>query len=237
MGEKKTIKISLSTFFLIITIIAICIMAFFIYKLNDEKTILEQNNTNLNSEIASLKIGNEENTIKTTSDTTVLTNETNDASSSTTKTDLSETEALTIATNTYTTAYYMFYSEQCVIPGTYSPTGEEKFGYKINIGEFETVFSKRAIDIMKSKLIEYNGEYYDIKTNDDSTTFLELIDLFSIFGATDSGMRTLSIVDFTDKYIIANGKLTPNEHTSGDKTPLYIAFIKENGKWLIDAYE
>ena len=35
MEEKKVIKISFSTFFLIITIIAIGIMGFFIYKLND----------------------------------------------------------------------------------------------------------------------------------------------------------------------------------------------------------
>lgn len=38
MEEKKAIKISFSTFFLIITIIAIGIMGFFIYKLNYDKT-------------------------------------------------------------------------------------------------------------------------------------------------------------------------------------------------------
>ncbi len=36
--KKKAIKISFSTFFLIITIIAIGIMGFFIYKLNYDKT-------------------------------------------------------------------------------------------------------------------------------------------------------------------------------------------------------
>ena len=37
MEEKKITKMSLSSFFLIIAIIAICVMGFFIYKLNDDK--------------------------------------------------------------------------------------------------------------------------------------------------------------------------------------------------------
>lgn len=238
MEEKKTIKISLSTFFLIIAIITICVMGFFIFKLNDEKNILNQKNTNLDNEIASLKIENEKNAVKITSNTTIQTSENNNAlASTTTKTELSETEALTQATNTYKTAYNMFYSEQAMIPGKYSPTGEEKFGCKVNISEFEKVFSKRAIAMIKNKLIEHNGEYYDIKTNDYYTTFFESIDPGSIFSATDSGMRTLSIADFTDKYIIADGKLPVSEYNSGDETPERIIFVKENGKWLIDIYE
>ena len=38
MEEKKTIKISISTFFLMLSIIAICVMGFYIYKLNDKNT-------------------------------------------------------------------------------------------------------------------------------------------------------------------------------------------------------
>lgn len=46
MEKRKIIKISLSTFFLIIAIIALLIMGFFVYKLNNEKTVaLKQINT------------------------------------------------------------------------------------------------------------------------------------------------------------------------------------------------
>ena len=49
MEEKKDIKISISTFFLILAIVVIIVMTYFIYNLNIEKV------ANLNSEINSLK--------------------------------------------------------------------------------------------------------------------------------------------------------------------------------------
>lgn len=55
MEEKKTTKISLSTFFLIIAIIAICVMGFFIYKLNDDKTKATEQVSELNNQITSLE--------------------------------------------------------------------------------------------------------------------------------------------------------------------------------------
>lgn len=55
MEEKKTIKISLSTFFLIIAIIAICIMGFFIYKLNTEKTTAIEQVKSLNNKVYNLE--------------------------------------------------------------------------------------------------------------------------------------------------------------------------------------
>lgn len=236
MESKNTIKMSLSTFFLIFALVAICIMGFFIYRLNYEKNMLDKKNNNLNDEIASLE--NEKNELKSTSNTEILTSEnSNTLSPNSAETEITETEALTQATNTYQTAYKMFYSEQAMIPGTYSPMGEEGFGYKVNIGEFEKVFSKRAIEIIKNQLIEYNGEYYDVKLNDYSSTFSESIDPGSIFSSTDVGERTLSIVDFTDKYIIADGKLSPSEYISRNEPIKRIIFVKENGKWLIDMYE
>ncbi len=54
MEEKKNIKINLSTFFLILAIIAIIIMAFFIYKLNNEKTLTNEKYENLQNQINEL---------------------------------------------------------------------------------------------------------------------------------------------------------------------------------------
>ena len=55
MEEKKATKISLSTFFLIIAIIAIGVMGFFIYKLNSDKENANSKITELNSKINNLQ--------------------------------------------------------------------------------------------------------------------------------------------------------------------------------------
>ena len=52
MEEKKVTKISLSTFFLILAIIAICVMGYFIYKLNDDKTKATEKVSELNNQVA-----------------------------------------------------------------------------------------------------------------------------------------------------------------------------------------
>lgn len=55
MEEKKPIKISLSTFFLILAIILIVVMGYFMFKLYNEKTTTEKKVTDLNSQINTLQ--------------------------------------------------------------------------------------------------------------------------------------------------------------------------------------
>ena len=54
MEEKNVTKISLSTFFLILAIIAIIVMGVFIYKLNNDKTAEIQKSTDLQAQVNSL---------------------------------------------------------------------------------------------------------------------------------------------------------------------------------------
>ncbi|MBR3697754.1 MAG: hypothetical protein IKM97_05820 [Clostridia bacterium] len=54
MEEKNVTNISLSTFFLILAIIAIIVMGIFIYKLNNDKTTEIQKSTELQSQVNSL---------------------------------------------------------------------------------------------------------------------------------------------------------------------------------------
>ena len=54
MEEKNVTKISLSTFFLILAIIAIIVMGVFIYKLNNDKTAEIQKSTELQTKVNSL---------------------------------------------------------------------------------------------------------------------------------------------------------------------------------------
>lgn len=56
MEEKKSIKISLSTFFLILAIIAIIVMGIFIYILDKDKKAEIQKSADLQSQINSLKV-------------------------------------------------------------------------------------------------------------------------------------------------------------------------------------
>ncbi len=56
MEEKKEIKISLSTFFLILTIITIIVMGIFIYKLNNDKTAEIQKSTELQAQVNRLNV-------------------------------------------------------------------------------------------------------------------------------------------------------------------------------------
>lgn len=55
MEEKKAIKTSLSTFFLILAIIAICVMGVYIYRLNDDKMKSTDQVSQLNNQINSLE--------------------------------------------------------------------------------------------------------------------------------------------------------------------------------------
>ncbi len=54
MDEKKTLKISLSTFFLIIAIIIIAVMAIFIYKFYNEKIEANEKSSELQSQVTNL---------------------------------------------------------------------------------------------------------------------------------------------------------------------------------------
>ncbi len=54
MEDKKTTKISLSTFFLILAIIAIILMGVYIYKLNNDKTAEIQKSTELKAQVNNL---------------------------------------------------------------------------------------------------------------------------------------------------------------------------------------
>ena len=96
MEEKNVTKISLSTFFLILAIIAIIVMGIFIYKLNNDKTAEIQKSTELQSQVNNLngtvsdlqeKINKVSETINSSGNTTNSENSNNtDATSSKNKT-------------------------------------------------------------------------------------------------------------------------------------------------------
>ena len=122
MEEKKAIKISLSTFFLILAIIAICVMGYFLYISNakaDDMTLKEEE---LNTKISKLEddiaskqaqisaISNNGNSEKTNSDETSNTNKDNS----------------TIGNNlTFSSLSGIYVGDAEVKPGT-TPNGEKE---------------------------------------------------------------------------------------------------------------
>ncbi|MBR2290585.1 MAG: hypothetical protein IJ867_08470 [Clostridia bacterium] len=101
MEEKNVTKISLSTFFLILAIIAIVIMGVFIYKLNNEKTIETQKSANLQAQVNNLngtvsdlngKINSISNTLNTNNASNTTNSTTNNDNSSNTNTINKENE-------------------------------------------------------------------------------------------------------------------------------------------------
>lgn len=96
MEEKKYLKISLSTFFLIISIIIIVVMGYFIYKISDEKTNVEKKVNALEDTANTLqnKINSISNTLSS-DNTSNYTENTNISNTNTTETNTSTTSSST----------------------------------------------------------------------------------------------------------------------------------------------
>lgn len=92
MEEKNVTKISLSTLFLILAIIAIIVMGIFIYKLDNDKTAEIQKSTELQSQVNSLNetVNDLQGKINSMSET-INSNESNKSTTSTKKYQISGT--------------------------------------------------------------------------------------------------------------------------------------------------
>ena len=113
MEEKNVTKISLSTFLLIIAIIAIIIMGVFIYKLNNEKTIEAQKSADLQAQVNSLNntVNSLQGKINTISDTVSSKDNANTNNTTTDNTINNKTENST-TTSSVNKRLYKLYSNQ-----------------------------------------------------------------------------------------------------------------------------
>ena len=236
MDTKDSLKIYLLSFFLILFILSTLILSFIIYRLYNEKT----NNKYM---IASLqnKITSFNNTNNDSSNNTNSTNYLSNSLTASTQENITKSDAEKIAKDAYERAYNLFHDESLgvMVAGEYNINGEKKLGYKIDIPKLESVFSKKVIYEIKSQLLEVNGEYYDLST---TSSFYEKLDLSTIFGSTDQGIRPLIVKNYTNDLIIAEGQLTSESEDDIifghlDEYPLYIILVRNGDNWLIDLYE
>ena len=119
MEEKKCTKVSVSTFLLIITIIALGVMGFFLYKINDEKTKATEQVSELNNQVKTLE--NSVNSLQKTIEETSNTNKTATISTNVTET---KKEDVQYKTNTsFSSLSGIYVGDAKVEPGT-TPDGE-----------------------------------------------------------------------------------------------------------------
>ena len=147
---------------------------------------------------------------------------------------LSETEALSIASDIYKKAYEALNGnintmEEITIDGN--------IYYRMDLELIKPYFSTKAMTKFKENFVEKDGKYYDIYNDGGKHSYLEdLIVHKTIFGGTDQGLRPLTIVHISQDTIYASGQLIEGYYET-DIAPLSIIFIKENGNWVIDSFE
>lgn len=109
--------------------------------------------------------------------------------------------------------------------------------YFTKIGSF---FTENAINYIKNNLTDrFAGDdnYYTCMSAKDFQANYGF--LLTIFGATDSGIRPLTITSYTSDSIIATGQIVCDtwEGCWPDEEPLNITFKKVNGIWKIDTFD
>ena len=234
---KKSSKVIL-VILVIIIISLVCLGGWFLVsslnksneKINEleNKITISNEDDNKSESIKNENEDNEINNLNSVNNTTTTNNKSNN-------TNMTKEEALKIATNVYTNAYQQMFNKEFVY-GDYDIDGKKVFAAKADFNIISKYFSSKIVESFKSHLKEVNGEYYDVK-EENSAGFAETLDLSTIFGGTDQGIRTLTIKNYSDNMIVATGQLVNNTEGDNDRYPLYIIFVKEGDNWLIDLYE
>ena len=228
MEEKNVTKISLSTFFLILAIIAIIVMGVFIYKLNNEKAAEIQKSTELQSQVNSLNrtVNDLQGKITSISET-ISSNESNMTNNNskdinTTTTTLSETEALDILKAKFDIIEKIYFSPDNFFNVT---AGEEIKDFDKTILKYGTENLLKEVKNNLPMCINFeNGKYY----------FLE-----------GGGAREYVGFDKFENIRITNSTIAPTLKTkqstfngndwvsANDKSSEFI-LVKNGNDWLID---
>ena len=231
MEEKNVSKISLSTFLLIIAIIAIIVMSVFIYKLNNDKTTEIQKSTELQSQVNSLTgtVNDLQGKITSISET-INSNSSNESNMSnnsskdinTTTTTLSETEALDILKSKFDIIEKIYFSP-------------DKF-FNVTAGEEIKDFDKTILKYGTENLLK------EVKNNLPMCIRLENGKYYFHEGG---GAREYVGFDKFENIRITNSTITATLKTkqstfngndwvsASDKSSEFI-LVKNSNDWLID---
>ena len=239
MEEKKVTKISLSIFLLILSIIVIIVMAYFIYKLNNDKQLANNKVTELNKQVSGLEstANNLQGTISDISNT--INNSTETKADSNSNTQINESGKKTFSNDEIKNAIQNYLELVGAREG--SPEG---LLVKLGLTNFGTNTEKADNNYIKT-----NIKYADYKTkmlnyvteqwfeNNFTKSFKNVNGYLYYFdgGATGLEYEVKSITikgDYSDLNYIAN---VDNIHLDDSREQLNIEFHIENnnGKCVI----
>jgi len=229
MEEKKVIKMSLSTFCLLLAIVVIFIMGYVIFTMRSEEVNSDIKDTSLNTKIENIDSKLEENINKEEKETD--------------NNEVSETELTRIAQGVYNKAFNIIAegagitkSETKITVGSDNTVGGKitVSAYEVDFSKIEKYFTKQAIDYIKAKFTDTSKDdkYYIfaekcIYSDETKNEFI-----WTIFSQTDSGERKLKVKIYDENMIVA-----VSEKSSFFELDEYIIFKKVDNEWKIDMFQ
>lgn len=190
MEQKKSIKMSLSTFLLLLAILIIIVMGFFIYKFYNDKTIAEKEVANSNNQISNLQdnvnklqetIDNVSNTINNSQNNNIESNvnkvqeTTNNSSNSINKNESNSSNKYTEITNDLQGLDVLYVTNAIKNNNSYTLKGVIYTQYTLSDNELKQIIDKGHMKINNTnyeiKKIENSNEYALYDANDEYPVF------------------------------------------------------------------
>ena len=239
MEEKKVTKISLSTFLLILSIIVIIVMAYFIYKLNNDKQLANNKVTELNKQVSGLEstVNNLQGTISDISNT--INNSTETKTDSNSNTQANESGKKTFSNDEIKNAIQNYLdlvgAREGSPEGLLVKLGLTNFGANTEKADNNYIKTNIKYSDYKTKMLNYMTEQWF--ENNFTKSFKNVNGYLYYFdgGATGLEYEVKSITikgDYSDLNYIAN---VDNIHLDDSREQLNIEFHIENnnGKCVI----
>lgn len=233
MEEKQGIKISLSTFFLILSILVIIVMTYYIYKLNNDKKLANDKVIELNNQVNGLEstVNNLQGTISDISNTITNANssiETNSNSNTQTNTNVTKTFSNDEIKKAIQNYLDLVGAREGSPEGLLVKLGLTNFGANTEKADNNYIKTNIKYSEYKAKMLNYMTEQW---FENNFTNFFKNVNGYLYFfdgGATGMAFEVKSITlkgDYSDVNYIAN---VDNIHIDDSKEQENIEFHIEN---------
>ena len=240
MEEKNTIKISLSTFFLLLALIAIVVMSIFMYKFYDDKKNADEKSANLENQLSSL---NE--TVKDLNNKISNTNNTNEVSNSNNTTTNTETSFTDAEIKTALSEFLEIYAHaNCDSLLSYLEDqrllGSTPYDYTVSDNGIVTTNVK--FSDYKKAMLNYVSEDFFNKNWTSSQNFSENNDGYLVKGQGGGSLREYTvnniskITDSTYSASTTSTNLDDSEAPSENEKVIF-SVSSYNGKCVINSFE
>lgn len=239
MEEKKTIKISLSTFFLLLALIAIVVMAIFMYKFYDDKKNADEKSSNLENQLSNL---NE--TVKDLNDKISNINNTNEVSNSN-NTTTSQTIAFTDTEVKLALSKFLEVYAESNCDGLFDYF--EEHGLLKNV-PYDYIPSENGVTTnvkfsdYKEAMLNYVSEDLFNKSWTDAQFFYENSDGYLTKALGGGSLRSYTIIDIAkinNNIYSANttSKNLDDSEAPSENGKITFSISSYNGKCVIDSFE